>query len=152
MLIRKVFGTAGARVFTALMAMLVMIVSTRAFGDDGYGVITMIMLSIMFIGMFNDLIGGAALVYIIPRYKLSEVLTLAYLWSLFTATAGAVILYFYDGDVAGPYVHHVFFIALIYNLFSVNLKSLLGLERIAVFNVFNVLQVLFLTGSPGTHQ
>ncbi len=144
MLAYKVFTTTGARVITALLGLAVMIISTRAFGEEGYGVITMLVLGIMFIGVVNDLAGGSALIYLIPRHGLSRILPLAYFWSLVTAGVGAIIIYYAEPRIAGPYALHIFLVALIHNWFSVNLKVLLGKERITWFNVLTVLQLLFM--------
>lgn len=143
MLINKIFGTVGARVLGAIISFTVLILSTHTFGADGYGIVTMIILSIMFIGMFNDFVGGGALVFLIPRNKLSELLSIAYVWSFFTALAGSIIIYFFDPDV-GPYAHHVFFLAVLHNWFTINQKSLLGKERIGVFNILTVTQLFIL--------
>lgn len=142
MLIKKVFGTAGARVLNAVIAFAVLIISTHLFGADGYGVITMVVLSIMFINMFNDLIGGGALVYLIPRNRLSELLLISWIWSLFTAAAGAGVLLLFDDPLVAPYAWHVFLLSALRNLFTINQKVLLGKEKIAAFNVFSVVQIL----------
>ncbi|MCF8218870.1 MAG: polysaccharide biosynthesis C-terminal domain-containing protein [Bacteroidales bacterium] len=147
MLINKIFGTVGARLLSAILSFTVLIVSTHSFGADGYGVITMIILSIMFIGMFNDLMGGGALVYLIPRNKLSELLSISYTWSFFTALAGSIIAYFFDKELVGPYALHVFFLAVLHNWFTINQKVLLGKERIGIFNILIVIQLFILLSS-----
>lgn len=144
MLASKVFSTTGARVITAILSLVVMIISTRAFGEEGYGVIAMFVLAIMFIGVVNDLAGGSALVYLIPRHGLSRIFPVAYFWALVTAAAGAIIIHYAEPRIAGPYAWHIFLVALIHNWFSVNLKVLLGKERITLFNILTVLQLLFM--------
>lgn len=145
-MIKKIFQTAGARFFSALITFLVMIISINAFGSEGYGVIGMITLNIMLIGMFNDFVGGGALVYLVPRHSLTELLIISYLWSVFTAVTGAILVHFFD-DVSGQYAVHIFFIALLHNFFAVNTKVFLGQERIRLFNVLLVIQLLLLAAA-----
>jgi len=124
----------------------VVIINARNLGAGGVGEITLLVLGITIILLISNVVGGGALVYLIPRFDLFTILVPAYFWSFLTAIIGAYALSFFD-LIPRIYTHHVLFLSLFQSLASTNLNVLLGKEKIKQFNFISVFQVVVLIGS-----
>jgi len=145
-LIKKILGTAGSRLIITLISFIVVIINARNLGAGGVGEITLLVLGITIILLISNVVGGGALVYLIPRFDLFTILVPAYFWSFLSAIIGAYALSFFD-LIPRIYTHHVLFLSLFQSLASTNLNVLLGKEKIKQFNFISVFQVVVLIGS-----
>ncbi|MFC2100307.1 polysaccharide biosynthesis C-terminal domain-containing protein [Bacteroidota bacterium] len=137
-MIKKIIGTTGAKFFNAILAFLIVLLNTNYLGAEGYGTISLIILNIAIVLIFNDLIAGP-IVYFASRIELLKLIIPAYLWALLTATVITIILYFIRQ--ISPFIIHVFALSFIFSMSSFNMNYLLGRERIAIYNTINVLQI-----------
>jgi len=124
----------------------VVIINARNLGAGGVGEITLLVLGITIILLISNVVGGGALVYLIPRFDLFTILVPAYFWSFLSAIIGAYALSFFE-LIPRIYTHHVLFLSLFQSLASTNLNVLLGKEKIKQFNFISVFQVVVLIGS-----
>ena len=145
-MIKKILGTAGSRLIITLISFIVVIINARNLGAGGVGEITLLVLGITIILLISNVVGGGALVYLIPRFDLFTILVPAYFWSFLSAIIGAYALSFFD-LIPRIYTHHVLFLSLFQSLASTNLNVLLGKEKIKQFNFISVFQVVVLIGS-----
>jgi len=136
-MIKKIIGTTGAKLFTAILALIIVIVTAKNLGAESYGTISLIVLNIAIVLIFNDLIAGP-MVYFASRIELFRLIVPAYLWALIIAALITVILCFIIP--IHPFMIHVFTLSFIFSMASFNLNYLLGRERIAIYNTINVLQ------------
>ena len=128
-MLKKILGTAGARLINALLGFSILIVNTNKLGTEGVGTIGLIILSITIILLLNNFVGGGALIYLIPRIDLFKLFIPSYIWAVFSAISGTYILKFLN-LIPVEYTCHILLLSLIQSLSSINLTVLLGNEKI----------------------
>lgn len=136
---RKIAGTALARFSNALLGLAVVWIAARVFGAEGYGTVVLVILAITFIQLVNSLIGGPALVYLVPRHDVFNLFILSYVWAIVVSVAGANLLWLLK-LVPNEYRHATLILSLFSNWTSVNMMILIGKEKIKFYNIISVLQ------------
>jgi O-antigen/teichoic acid export membrane protein len=134
-MLRKIVGTVSTRIIIALITLATVLINGWYLGADKVGTISLIILAITLIQMLNNFVGGAALVYLITLF------IPAYLWSFITSFAGAFIIEFFNLIPMG-FFWHVVILSLILSLMSVNFMILMGQERIRLYNIISLLQMI----------
>lgn len=141
-MIKSIISTTGARFFNAILSFVIVLLNTHFLGAENFGTISLIILNISIVLIFNDLIGGP-LVYYASRISFYRLLIPAYIWALITAVFITTILYFI---VPVPTCTlHIFALSFILALGSINQNYLLGKERIADYNLINIIQFTAIT-------
>ncbi len=115
----------------------------HATGSTGLGVVSLIVLGVTFILLLNNILGGGALTYLVPRHRLLRLLAPAYLWALITAGV-ALLVMDHIALVPAEYVRAVIILALVQSSTSIHGAVLLGRQRIAAFNAVHTTQALLL--------
>ena len=140
-MLRKIVGTISTRIIIALITLATVLINGWYLGADKVGTISLIILAITLIQMLNNFVGGAALVYLLPRTDLVTLFIPAYLWCFITSLTGAFIFEFFNLIPVG-FFWHVVILSLILSLASVNFMILMGQERIKLFNIISLLQMI----------
>ncbi|NTW31198.1 MAG: oligosaccharide flippase family protein [Bacteroidetes bacterium] len=143
MMIKKVLGTIGSRLLSALVSLIIIIITSKQLGAEAMGTISLVILGITIVQMVNNFVGGSALIYLIPRFEVYKLFIPSYIWAFFTAIVCSYllkILYL----IPDGYFIHIFFLSLIQSLSSVNLNILLGKEKIKQFNIITTAQIILL--------
>ena len=121
--------------------MVIVILTARVLGDEGRGVISLLVLNISLVLVFSGFVGGGALVYLSPRENFSRLLAASYFWVVLAAILVTAFL-----TIAGlskeEFMIHLFFLSLINSLNGVNTNLLIGQERLHQRNISLFLQVL----------
>lgn len=138
-MVKKILGTISTRIIIALLTLATILINGWFLGAGKVGTISLIILAITLIQMLNNFVGGAALVYLLPRTDLITLFLPACLWSFITSFAGTFIIGSFNLVPAGFY-WHVVFLSLLLSLSSVNFMILMGQERIKAFNIVTLLQ------------
>jgi O-antigen/teichoic acid export membrane protein len=139
--LNKIINTFGTRVAIAVINLLIAVMVSRALGTDGKGVQSLVLVSITYILVFANLMGGGALVYLTPRFHFQMLAAPAYLW----AAANSVVFYFVIKGfdlVPQPMILHVVVLAAINGFTSINASILIGKEKIKQSNSIMLLQVV----------
>jgi O-antigen/teichoic acid export membrane protein len=139
-MIRKIITTAASRLLIALVNLAIVWLAARVLGAEGMGTISLIILGISINQMVSALVGGSALVYLIPRYPALQLLVPSWIWSVVVSASGSFILGL-TGLVPLEFVVDLFWISLLQSLYNINQNVLLGREKITAFNVLAFLQV-----------
>ena len=71
-MLSKILNTFGAKTAGAVINLLIAIILSQFLGPEGKGQQGLIITTIAFILVFANLVGGGTLVYLVPRYKISE--------------------------------------------------------------------------------
>jgi O-antigen/teichoic acid export membrane protein len=142
-MLKKIIGTAGTRIFSALMSFGIIIITSHNLGAKGLGTIGLIMLAITLNQLLSSLIGGPPIVYFIPRLHIPTLYFISCTWAVITSVIGTVILQLFHLIPDGNF-WHVLNLSLMLSLASSNTMILLGKERIGIFNAISVLQLLLL--------
>lgn len=86
-MIKSIFSTFTTRVFSLIISFATLILTTNYLGAEGRGYISLLTASAGLINLFSGFIGGAALVYLIPRNKsrnfVIQSAILSYFWAFF---------------------------------------------------------------------
>ena len=91
-MLKKIIQTFGIRAFSAFVNLLIAVVLSRYLGPDGKGNQNIIITTISIILIFANLVGGATLVYLVPRYKAYLLLIPSYAWSVLMGVFSYLIL------------------------------------------------------------
>jgi len=137
----KILGTFGTKALTALINFAIVILTTQYLGPDGRGTVSLVIVTISVIIIFNNFVGGEALVYMASRNKLLQLLAPSYIWAIAVCT----LAYFIMGTINIIPEHLVFdtcLISLIECFFAIHLMILLGKENIKTNNIISLVQVV----------
>lgn len=115
-------------------------------GPSGKGSQSIILTTISFILIFSNLVGGATIVYLIPRFKTILLIIPSYMWTVLMSLVSFFILKF-TGLVEGKYIIHVCILAVIYSLTSIHSNILIGKQKIKDSNNLGLLQTVLLVAS-----
>ncbi len=137
---KKIVGTIFTRFLAAILMLTIVVLNARYLGAEKVGVISLIILAVTIVQMVNNFIGGAALVYLVPRTPLLKLFIPSYIWGVIASIICAVVLYLTSSIPQGYFVH-VMILSTLHSLFTVNTMILLGQERIKSINVLTVAQI-----------
>ena len=142
-MLRSIVHTFTTRFAGALISFLVVWLTARFLGAEIRGEISLLMLNITIITLINNVFGGPAMVFLVPRYKLFRLLITGYIWILFSSFVMSMLIY-YLNHVSLQYLPALFLLSLISSYLTFNLNLLLGLEKIKQNNFIYLTQLLFL--------
>lgn len=140
-MIKKIFSTFSMRFASAIVNLLIAVVISRFLGADGKGEQGILLTTIAFIILFDNLVGGASVVYLTPRLRLKNILAAAYIWSLFISILSYFILYF-TNLVPSEYQLAVAILSGMCSIISINSSILIGKEKINQSNIINFMMPL----------
>lgn len=135
-MLKQATGTVISRVFVTAMNLLVMVIAGHQLGADGLGTIGLIVLGITLVMLPANLLGGGALVFLVPRVPLGRLIRPAYAGATVSALLASMLLHLFPLVPTG-YEFHVCALAFIQAVYSVHLGVLLGQQRIARHNVIS---------------
>jgi len=136
---KNILGTAMVRFINAILTLLILVVNTNYFGQEGMGTIGLLVLGISLILLVSNFVGGGALVYLTPRHETIRLFLPAYVWGIISSLAGATVLGFFH-LIPGGFVVDVLILAVLQSFISANQNILLGRQKIILFNGVTLLQ------------
>ncbi|MBZ0207803.1 MAG: polysaccharide biosynthesis C-terminal domain-containing protein [Flavobacteriales bacterium] len=145
-MLKAISGTIAARIITTAMGLLVAVIAGHRLGATGLGTIGLIVLGITLVRLGMDLVGGSALVYLVPRVALGRLLRPCYLWAVIAAVAGYGIVELF-ALVPEGYAGPVAVLAFLQGVHAIHLSVLIGQQRIRANNLIAVVQALVLVAA-----
>lgn len=125
-----------SRSIILLINFLIVIFSARIWNAEGRGEISLIMLNISLIIIFNKIFSGSTVTYHSPKINKNELLTISFLGSFVISIIGAFIFSFIYNFGFFPH----FFIIAFFNSVATSFSSFfLGSKNIKLYNIFIVL-------------
>jgi len=140
-MIKKLVSTFGIKVLIAVLNLAIVIVLSRFTGAEGKGEASIIITSIAMILLFCNMIGGASLVYLVPRYNPSILFLISNGWSVIVCMIAYIVFTIFD-LIEQSFVIHVIVLSLINSFLATNLSILLGKEKIMSNNYVSLLQTI----------
>ena len=131
----------------AALNFLIAIIISRTLGDTGKGTQALLLTTISFILIFSDIICGASIIYLAPRYSFKKILVASVVWGGFIALVAGNILWFFYLDLDTDLVVHIALLSFISALSSINFRFLVGKEEIKKANYNTLLQPVLLTAT-----
>jgi O-antigen/teichoic acid export membrane protein len=140
-LIGKILNTFGARSLSAVINFMIAVVVSQYLGPEGKGEQGIIITTIAFVLVFANLVGGATLVYLIPRHRFSLLLIPSYLWSLGTSIVAFAFLRAFS-LVDPAFILHISLLSLLNSFTNIHTTLLIGKEKIRSANMVSLVQPL----------
>lgn len=138
-LFSKILNTFGTRSISAVINFMIAISVSQYLGPDGKGEQGIIITTIAFVLVFSNLVGGATLVYLIPRYKFSLLALPSYLWSLMISFAAYLLLWFFE-IVDQQFILHICLLSVLNSFTNIHTTLLIGREKIKASNLVSLAQ------------
>jgi O-antigen/teichoic acid export membrane protein len=143
----NLFKTILRTVFTkglgSVLSFLVVVLTAKYMGAEGRGEINLLVLNITVILLINDLAGGGALVFLIPRHSLYALLLPAWIWGLFCGLCFPFLFYLLGHLTLNSWIL-LSLLSVSLNLSSINSAALNGKEKIKENNIVSISQILLL--------
>ncbi|PKP27406.1 MAG: hypothetical protein CVU02_03555 [Bacteroidetes bacterium HGW-Bacteroidetes-19] len=139
----NIISTFFSRIFSMFILLIVVVINSNSFGAEGIGTIGLIVLNVTILQLITSFIGGTTLVYLIPRRNISNLLVLSFLWAIIGNLLGLYILkelYM----VPKSYTLLLLLISISCTFYNINITILQSFEKIKTFNLFQIIQSLFL--------
>ena len=130
-----------AKVVTSVINLIIVIVLSRWMGAQGKGEASLIIAGITMLLLFCNMIGGASLVYLVPRNNVFQLAVISNLWSVIVC----VVSYFILSSTAlipERFATNVCLLTLINSFLATNLTISLGKEKTGHYNFILLLQAL----------
>lgn len=140
---RNILNTTVVKFLNAVVSFGVLLINARMLGPHDLGTIGLILLAITIILMLNNLVGGSALVFLVPRFSLERIVKISWLWSVIAALIGVLAFVLLKIEPA-VYTTDIFLLSLIMGLNFVNQNILIGKGEIRFFNYISFIQYLLL--------
>ncbi|MDX9751927.1 MAG: lipopolysaccharide biosynthesis protein [Flavobacteriales bacterium] len=142
-MLRRIAATFGFRVVIALLNLLVVVLLSQWIGAEGRGQASLVLATVTIVCMVCAVVGGATLVYLVPRSNVGQLLLLSHLWSA-VVCGGAYGVLRAVPLIDAWMVPHVAAIAFLSAVFSTHLTMLLGRDRVMANNLMGLVQVVVL--------
>src|SRR3989344_2890860 len=145
-MLNKIIQTIFSKGIISILNFLIVIITAKFTGAEGRGQMSLMYLNVILILMVNDLIGGSALVYLIPKLKASRLVVPSALMALLCALLLPFLLNLYLGYDFKDYLWFTV-LSLTLNFSGVSNMFLNGLQQIKHNNIANIIQTLSLFAS-----
>ncbi|GIV27020.1 MAG: hypothetical protein KatS3mg027_0834 [Bacteroidia bacterium] len=143
MLVKKISYSIVTRGLVACINFLVLILTSRYFGVETRGQISLLILNIANVQMISEIFTGYALVHFIPKYSLKKIISTGILWIVIIVLLGTTILWQLNYLIPN-YEIHFLIISLMVILNTFFMVIVLGKENIRLYNWLSVLQPMML--------
>jgi O-antigen/teichoic acid export membrane protein len=139
-MIKDILHSVFSRYISTILNFLLVVATTRLFGAEGKGEISLFILNVTLLTMLNNFVGGPSLVYLSPRRPLEKLLIPSYLWSFLSVAFGVVLIFLFDLSTV-RYLPHLFFIGMLQAIVGTHFFVLMGRKEIVLYNWLTLLQV-----------
>ena len=118
-----------------------MLLISNELGKAGVTTMGLIVLGISFIVMISNIVGGATLVYAVPRYSVKTILIISYTWAIVSTFIMGGVLFFLE-LVPTHFIWWTITLGFIECLFTINNQVLMGKKEIKNYNTSRLIQKL----------
>lgn len=138
---KNIIGTIATKFFSAVLNFFLLILTTQFLGAEGKGEIGIFVLNLTVILMLSDVVGGAGLIYVIPRSDVFKVALSSYSWGLFVSSFLTLIFFLFNFTKI-EFLAHLFFLSLFLNVLTINNNILVAKEKIEQSNWISFIQII----------
>lgn len=129
------------RLLSTVFNFLIALLLSRFLGTKVKGDATIILTTITFLVFFCSFVGGQALVYLVPRYKVENLVIPAYIWTLLVAGVAYILLRHFH-VFTWRRTLNICALSILNALVNIHAAVLLAKQRIKQYNVVTLLPVL----------
>ena len=146
-MLKKLLGTSGTRVFSAIVSFLILLLATNKLGREAWGIAAFVVVDASVILLLVEMLAGSGLVYFTPRKSIRTLLKVAYTW-IFAMLLIAYFLFqllalfpsIYTEIIPEGYAFDILVVVLLNALHFVNLNVLLGKGKVKQYNILFFVQ------------
>lgn len=137
-MVSKILGNFGVRFISAIFNLLIAILVSRYMGAAGKGEQSIVLAMIAIITIFDNMVGGASIVYLASRLNRKNILWASYLWTILVSLLTYIVLLLF------PFFHEKYILSVVVlsgisSFVSIHSSMLLGRERLKQFNLLSFL-------------
>jgi len=144
-MVRKILGNFGVRLLSAIVNLMIAVVVSQYLGATGKGEQSLVLTIIAIVTIFDNMVGGASIVYLANKLRIRELFFAAYLWTIMVSVVSYFILLYVE-LVPAKFIVSVLILSAISSIVSIHSSVLLGKENLKAFNLLSFLvPVLTLT-------
>jgi O-antigen/teichoic acid export membrane protein len=141
MIFKQIIGTSIGKLIATLSSFAMVVLSAHYIGAEGVGKVSLVLLGITLIHLVSNCVGGPAIVYLLPRHKLIQLVVPSAIWTAICSFCGSFLLSFFN-LIPKDHTLDLLFLSFLVAINSMNLNVLLGKERIKSFNFISTLQTV----------
>ena len=145
-MLRKIIQTIFSKGIISIINFLVVLITARYLGAEGRGQISILFLNVTAILLFNDIIGGSALVYIIPKKNPYSLFLPAMLVGIITGILFPVLFHLYFHFQTKELIYFII-LAFLSNISSISNVFLNGFQKIKENNLASISQSIVIISS-----
>lgn len=136
--------------FTSISNFLTVILTAQFLGAEGRGELTLIILSVSIVGLVQNIAGGAAISYYAGKMANSSIILISSSWLLISVFVVSFLLNYFSLSPKA-WLFFVVIISFLLGGISNAQSFLLGLEKIRLMNLLEILKSLLLIGFIAIH-
>ncbi len=138
---RFIFNTITARAVSTFVNFLIALLIARHAGPVIKGEVTLLVTTIWFVMFFSNILGGQALVYLIPRNKTELLVIPAYIWSLTVSLFGFVFLK-WAHLIHAYHIPAITILSFLSSVIGINQTVLLARQEIRTANALSIVSLV----------
>ena len=138
---RGITNTTFFRLLSTIANFLIALLLARFMGPKVKGDATIFITTVTFLVFFCSIIGGQALVYLVPRFRVENLVIPAYIWTLLVAGISFVLFRYFEVFTWRRSVN-ICFISILSSIVNINACVMLAKQEIISYNIINLLPVL----------
>ena len=139
--------TFASRLATAVVNFGTIILLSRKLGPEGKGIATLILVLVISVQLLCDFLGGAAMVYLSPRYRLRNLLFPSWVWAVFWSLLAPIVVYYIRPDLFELYGWHIAGLSFLNASMNQQLHLLNGREQYRSVNILNFFTATIIVSS-----
>lgn len=129
--------TLGGKTLILLLNFVIVVITTRLWGAEGRGIISLFVADLGLVGIFASVFNGSSVSYYVQRVSASRLVSQGVLWATTVAGIGAIIEFVFRGVWQG----FLFFaIACLAATISFHSALYIGKQKIKAYNLVTILQ------------
>ncbi len=137
-MVSKILGNFGVRFLSAIFNLLIAILVSRYIGAAGKGEQSIVLAMVAIITIFDNMVGGASIVYLASRIARKNLFIASYLWTILVSVLAYIVL------LIVPFIHEKYILSVVVlsgisSLVSIHSSILLGKEQLKQFNLLSFL-------------
>jgi O-antigen/teichoic acid export membrane protein len=140
--IKKITSTFVVKIITSAVNLLLVVLLSQYLGASGKGEASLLITGITLVVLFCNMIGGASLVFLVPRFNIFQLVVISNAWSVLICGVAYFLLQLTD-ILPHQFIFDVVMLSFINSLLGTNLSVLLGKEKIFSNNIVTLLQSVF---------
>jgi O-antigen/teichoic acid export membrane protein len=137
-MVRKILGNFGIRLISAIVNLMIAIFVSQYLGASGKGEQSLVLTMIAIVTIFDNMVGGASIVYLTNKLRMRELFVASYLWTFFVSVFSYIVLVFVE-LVPEKFIVSVVILSAVSSIVSIHSSVLIGKENFKSFNLLSFL-------------